>query len=80
LGVIEFDRTAARALNQIPFHLDLRVLARVRLSPAWLPKIDTPNFGVVAWADAGLRDRIAGMALQLARRRPDVIVIRGTRP
>jgi hypothetical protein len=79
LGVIQFDRSAARALNQVPFHLDLRVLARVPESPAWLPRLDAPDRGIIAWADKILRDRIADLAVQLARRRSEVIEIRGPR-
>jgi hypothetical protein len=80
LGVMEFDQTAARALNQIPFHLDLRVLARVLPSPAWLPRIGTPDSGIIAWADVALRARIAAEARNLAQRRPEVIELRGVRP
>ena len=80
LGVMEFDRTAARALNQIPFHLDLRVLARVPPSPAWLPRIGMPDSGIIARADVALRGRIAAEARSLVQRRPEVIEIRGVRP
>ncbi|MDB5402214.1 MAG: hypothetical protein QOD93_3114 [Acetobacteraceae bacterium] len=78
IGVIEFDRTAAQALHQKPFHLDLRVLARVPPTPAWLPHLDEPNAGVIACADQTLRARINAAAEQLALRRPEVIQIRGT--
>lgn len=77
LGVIQFDREAARALNQVPFHLDPRVLARVPESSAWLPRLDAPDRGIIAWADKALRDRIAYLAIQLANRRSEVIEIRG---
>lgn len=80
LGVIEFDRTAARALNQIPFHIDLRVLARVLPTPAWLPRIAAPDAGIIAWADVSLLSRIAAEARNLAQRRPEVIEMRGVRP
>jgi len=77
VGVIEFDHTTAKLLNQKPFHLDLRVLARVPPQPAWLPRLDAPDRGIIAWADRALRDRINAAAEHLARRRPDVIQIRG---
>jgi len=77
LGVIQFDRAAARALNQAPFHLDLRVLARVPATLAWLPRLDHPDFGIIARADNALRDRIADLAIQIAQRRPEVVDIRG---
>jgi hypothetical protein len=77
LGVIQFDREAARVLNLVPFHLDLRVLAQVSETSSWLPRFDTPDHGVVAWADNALRNRIANLAIMLARRHSDVIEIRG---
>jgi hypothetical protein len=77
LGVLEFDHAAAQAVNQVPFYLDLRVLARIPLLPAWLPGIDAPGSGIVGWADVSLRDRIAAEAQRLARRHPDVIQVRG---
>jgi hypothetical protein len=79
VGVIEFDRSAARAVNQVPFHLDLRVLARVPPSARWLPRLDTTGGGIVAMADSALRDRIAAEARRLANRHPDVIEVRGVR-
>lgn len=77
VGVIEFDRAAAGVLNQKPFHLDLRVLARVPPNLSWLPRLNTPGYGIVARADRALRDRINAAAEQLARRRPEVIQVRG---
>lgn len=77
VGVIEFDRSAAAVLNQKPFHLDLRVLARVPPHSSWLPRLNSPNAGIIAWADRALRDRINDAAEQLARRHPEVIQIRG---
>jgi hypothetical protein len=76
-GVIEFDQAAARMVNQNPFHLDLRVLARIPLLPVWMPRAEEPGCGVIAWADRVLRDRINAVAEQLARRRPEVIQVRG---
>jgi hypothetical protein len=80
LGVIEFNAAEARALNQIPFHLDLRVLARVLPSPAWLPRISMPDSGIVAWAGTELHARIMAAARNLAQRLPEVIQIRGISP
>ena len=76
-GVIQFDHGAARELNQVPFHLDLRVLAWVPESLEWLPRLDRPDHGIIASADRQLRERIAELAIQMARRRPEVIEIRG---
>jgi hypothetical protein len=77
VGVIEFDNAAAIILNQKPFHLDLRILARIPPTLSWLPRLDYPDFGIIAWADRALRERINATAEQLARRRPEVIQIRG---
>jgi hypothetical protein len=76
-GVIQFDHDAAKALNQVPFHLDLRVLARIPESPEWLPRLNLPDHGIVASANRRLRERIAELAIEMARRRPEVIEIRG---
>jgi hypothetical protein len=77
LGVVQFDRAAAQALNQAPFHLELRGLARVPATLGWLPRLDKPDVGVIAWADKPVRDRIADLAIQIAQRRPEMVDIRG---
>lgn len=80
LGVIEFGEAAARLLNQRPFHLDLRCLARTLLTSAWFPRIEQQDRGVVAAADQALRDRINREAETLAVRRSQIIEIRGVQP
>jgi hypothetical protein len=77
LGVIEFDDSAAARLNQRAFHLDLRVLARVTPRLEWFPRFGAPDQGIVAWADRVLRDQIEKAMINLARRRPEVVQIRG---
>jgi hypothetical protein len=77
IGVIEFDKTAARALNQRPFHIDLRCLARVPLTVEWFPDLALPGRGVVAVAATRVRDRILRAAEVLASRSPRLIEIRG---
>lgn len=77
LGVIEFDAAAAAALNQRPFHIDLRCLARVPLSAAWFPRFGQGDRGVVAWADRELQMRINAVLVELARRSPGHIEMRG---
>ena len=79
IGVIEFDREAARALKQIPFYIDLRILARIPLSRAWLPRLGAPDDGVIAIAGIVLRKRIATEAETSAARRSEVIQVRGVR-
>jgi hypothetical protein len=76
-GIIEFDESTARRLNQRPFHIDLRCLARVRQTAAWFPDLASPERGVVAVAGARVRDRILKEAELLAARSPRTIEIRG---
>jgi hypothetical protein len=77
LGIIEFDEGAAQGLNQRPFHIDLRCLARVPPTTAWFPDLASPNRGVVAVAGVRVRDRILRAAELLAARSPRLIEIRG---
>lgn len=76
-GIIEFDEATARRLNQRPFHIDLRCLARVPPTTAWFPDLASPERGVVAIAGVRVRDRILKAAELLATRSPRVIEIRG---
>lgn len=77
LGIIEFTATEAVRLNQPPFHIDLRFLARVLPSADWFPDWNTPDQGVVAIADAAVKERVLREAERLARSSPDIIEIRG---
>jgi hypothetical protein len=77
LGVIEFDAAAAALLNQRPFHIDPRCLARVPMSAPWFPRLDRVDRGVVAWADVALQSRITRVLSELARRSPGHIEMRG---
>jgi len=77
LGIVEFDESEAAKLNQIPFHIDLRCLARVLPGPDWLPGWDEPGRGVVAVANATIKERIMREAERLARSSPEIIDIRG---
>ena len=77
LGVIEFDAAAAAALNQRPFHTDLRCLARVPLSADWFPRLGQVDRGVIAWADRALLARINKVLSELAHRSPGHIEMRG---
>jgi hypothetical protein len=74
-GIIEFDNATAQRLNQRPFHIDLRCLARVPPTIAWFPDLALPERGVVA--GARVRDRILKAAELLAARSPRLIEIRG---
>lgn len=55
IGVIELDAVAAAALNLRPRRIDLRCLARVPPPPAWFPRLDQLDRGVVVWADRALQ-------------------------
>lgn len=77
LGVVEFDQAEAAKLNQRPFHLDLRCLARLPPSAEWFPKWEESGHGVVAMADPGIRSRILREAERLVRSSPGIIEIRG---
>jgi hypothetical protein len=76
-GVIEFDAAAARTLNQSPFHIDLRCLARVPLSSDWFPRLLDVTYGIVAWAKPELQRRINQLMIDVARRSPGNIEMRG---
>lgn len=78
--MIEFDEEAARAVNQRPFHLDLRCLARVLPTGRWFPRIERPDRGIMALADPALRGRIFRVAETLAARSPGTIEVRGVPP
>lgn len=78
-GVMVFEASAAEALGQRPFHLDLRCVARLPPTGAWFPEIAAPSGGVVGRARAALRDRILAEMERLAARSPEVIVVRGVR-
>jgi hypothetical protein len=80
VGILEFDEREAARLNQKPFHIDLRCLARVPPSAEWFPAWNEPGRGVIAVADARLKDRILRAAEQLVRSSPAIIQIRGIAP
>jgi hypothetical protein len=77
LGIIEFNEAEAAKLNQRPFHIDLRCLARVEPSAVWFPKWGEPGRGIVAVADREVRSRILKIAEMLVRSSPEIIEIRG---
>ena len=80
VGVIKFDAAAAQRMNQWAFHLDLRCLARMLLTPPWFPRLRKAEQGVVAVADRGVRERLLREAEASAARRARVIEIRGVGP
>lgn len=78
-GVIEFAVEEARRLGQKPFHLDLRCLAQVPLTPAWFPDLGRPDRGIVGMAGARLRSRLDTLLHDLVTRDRALIEIRGPR-
>ena len=77
LGVIELTEAEAARVNQRPFHIDLRCLARVPPSPEWFPDWNKPGRGVIAVADPTLGNRILREAERLTKSSPEIIEIRG---
>lgn len=77
LGIIEFNAAEAAKLNQRPFHIDLRCLARVPPSPDWFPDWNTPSRGVIAVAGEAVRKRVLREAERLAKSSPEIAEIRG---
>ena len=77
LGIIQFDRAAAEVLGQRPFHLDLRCLALMPCTRAWLPELGRPGHGVLGVAGVRLRSRIQTVLDSLVLRSPRVIQLRG---
>ena len=68
-GVRTFSVTEAVALNQRrAFRLHLNRQARLPLTSAWFPQIDSPGQGVVAVAPAGLRQELFDIAVELEKR------------
>jgi hypothetical protein len=72
-GVRIFDRSAAAALRQRPFVLYLNRIAKLPLTAAWFPEIETTGQGIVAVAPAALRDELLRAATELARRRGELM-------
>jgi hypothetical protein len=72
-GVRIFDRMAAAPLRQRPFVLYLNRIAKLPLTAAWFPELESPSQGVVAVAPAALRDELLAISLDLARRRIELV-------
>jgi hypothetical protein len=77
-GARAFDAAEAARLNQSrAFLLRVDVLARLPLTRAWFPELDQPGGGIVAIAPASLRTEITRLATNLARRRRELLEMRG---
>lgn len=75
-GIVEFDGVDAGRLNQKPFHIDLRTLAKVTLTQNWFPDWADGDHGVVAVAAPDVQHRILEAA-RLLRTRAETIEVRG---
>ena len=75
-GIVEFTAAEAAKVNQKAFHIDLRTLAKVRLTEAWFPRWADASRGIVGIADAGVQARVLQAAKTLAGR-PETIEFRG---
>ena len=77
-GARLFNAQEAARLNQSrAFLLRLDVLARLPLTRAWFPDIDQPDRGAIAVASGPLRAELTRLATNLARRRRELLDIRG---
>ena len=77
-GARLFDAREAARLNQSrAFLLRLDVLARLPLTRDWFPGIDHADQGVIATALPGLQAELTRMAVNLARRRRQLLDMRG---
>ena len=77
-GARVFDAAEAARLNQSrAFVLRVDILARLPLTRAWFPEIEQPGGGIVAIASAALRTEITRLATNLARRRRELVDLRG---
>jgi hypothetical protein len=68
LGVRTFTASEAAGLNQArAFRLHLNRQARLPLTSAWFPEIDSPGQGVIAIAPARLRQELFAVAVGLEK-------------
>ncbi len=77
-GARLFSLAEAARLNQSrAFLLRLDVLASLPLTPDWFPDLDRGESGLIAVAPASLQAELVGFAANLARRRRELIQMRG---
>jgi hypothetical protein len=77
-GARVFSVAEAVRLNQTrAFLMRLDVLARLPLTSAWFPDLDRGANAMIAVAPAPLQEELTKFAMNLARRRRDLIQIRG---
>jgi hypothetical protein len=80
-GARLFDAQEAARLNQNrPFLLRLDLLARVPMTKVWCPDIDGPDHGVIAIAPPALQSELTRLAVNVGRRRRELLEMRGPQP
>ena len=57
--------------------LRLDVLARLPMRRDWFPEIDHPSQGVIAIAQSALQTELTRLAVNVARRRRELLEMRG---
>jgi hypothetical protein len=73
-GIYVFDQGTAAGLGQSkPFFLDLRRMALLPATVDWFPELDSPGHGTVGRAPEKLRLELEATALDIARRRPEIM-------
>ncbi|HZS83196.1 MAG TPA: hypothetical protein VFA50_09995 [Stellaceae bacterium] len=73
LGVRVFGRDEAARLNQRPFVLYLKRIAKLPMTARWFPEMHEPSAGIVAVAPLPLRDELLDIVRELLRRRREAI-------
>jgi hypothetical protein len=69
-----FDEASAATMGQgRRFMLDLRRLAALHLTSEWFPDLDRAGHGIVGRAPGRLRMELEAAAIDLFRRRPEII-------
>jgi hypothetical protein len=77
-GARLFNAAEAAHLNQSrAFLLRLDVLARLPMTTAWFPDIDHPEQAAVAIASPALQSELTRLAVNVGRRRRELIEMRG---
>lgn len=77
-GARLFTADEAYRLNQSrPFVLCLDLSAKLPLTKAWFPNVDGADQGIIAIAANRLQEELTDLAMNLLRRRRDVIQMRG---
>lgn len=72
-----FDAIHAERLGQRPFVLYLNRIAKLPLTRRWFPEFDAPTHGILAVANLRLRNELLAVAVDVAKRRPEMRRVSG---